>query len=86
MCAPTMVGTVAYRPKTMERRSDSGSIRTSSSRSWTKSLSGRSSVSAMARAKPPEPPRFGCVMICSVSPSVAATSGYSGCASTRRSP
>ena len=46
-----------------ERRSDSGSMRTSSSRSWTKSLSGRASVSRMARATPPEPPRLGCRMV-----------------------
>ncbi len=73
MCPPTSRGSVAYRPKTMERRRDSGSTRTSSSSNCTKSLSGRCSVSCMARANPPEPPRFGWRMTCRVSPSRAAT-------------
>lgn len=74
MWPPTRTGFVAYRPKTTERRSDSGSMRTSSSRSCTKSLSGRCRVSCIARAKPPDPPRFACRITWRVSPSSAATS------------
>jgi len=41
MWAPTIVGIVANRANMMDRRIDSGSMRTSSSSSCTKSLSGR---------------------------------------------
>ncbi|CNL08159.1 Uncharacterised protein [Mycobacterium tuberculosis] len=73
MCPPTRIGVVAYWPNTMERRRDSGSMRTSSSRSWTKSLSGRCRDSCMARAKPPDPPRLLWWMTWRVSPKRSAT-------------
>ena len=86
MWLPTMVGVRQKRENCTERRMLSGSTSTSSSSSSRKSLRPASTVSSMAREKPPDPPRFGWSTICSWSPSAAATSGKPGWSATFWSP